>query len=126
MAYCIYTGASVMVQDVKAGELDAEGRMNTFIRALKGGLTTCPIVQRSIDIIKNALHSGHSKPMKLHEIGPDSLMRRYLPAFPYGDAQMNTSNETAHSFVDLDAFALLDSFPENHIHAATGEWGLPQ
>lgn len=51
MAYCIYTAASVSLADVKAGDPGAVRRMQTFLRALQGGLATCPVLQRSLDII---------------------------------------------------------------------------
>lgn len=122
MAYCIYTGASAMVQDVKAGDLDAKSKMTTFLRALKGGLKTCPIVQRSIEIINNGLQGGLSRVPEIDNSAPDTSMRNYLPAFPYRDAQIGPSNETNYSVMDIDTFSWLDSFPENHIDAVTGEW----
>ncbi|PVH70719.1 hypothetical protein DL98DRAFT_436466, partial [Cadophora sp. DSE1049] len=54
MAYCIYTGASVLLPDDKSGDRDARARIDTFLRALEGGRTTCPMVQRSLDIIINS------------------------------------------------------------------------
>ncbi|KAH8812417.1 fungal-specific transcription factor domain-containing protein [Xylogone sp. PMI_703] len=126
MAYCIYTGASVMVQDVNAGDLEAKGKMNTFLRALKCGLKTCPVVQRSIEIIKNGLKNGaQSRAVDIDESLPENTMRNYLPAFPYGDTQMALSNDSSYSLADLDAFALLDSFPENHMDTVAGGWYLP-
>lgn len=124
MAYCIYTAASAMAQDVKSGELEAKVKMSTFLRALKGGLKTCPILQRSIDIINNSLQGSQSWVPEIDNSAPDNSRSNYLPAFPYRDAQMDPSNETNYSFIDLDAFALLDSFPENHIDSVTGEWYL--
>lgn len=116
-----------MVQDVKSGDLEAKVKMSTFLRALKGGLKTCPIVQRSIDIINNSLQGSQAWVPEIeidNPAAPDNSVRNYLPAFPYRDAQMDPSNEANYSFIDLDAFALLDSFPENHIDAVTGEWCL--
>jgi hypothetical protein len=125
MAYCIYTGASVLVQDVKTGDLDARSKINRFLRALKGGLKTCPIVQRSIDIINNGLKGGgQSKTIDDNESASDQIGRNYLPAFPYGDSQLDISNENNFSFSDSDTFALLDSFPDHHIDTTTGEWYL--
>lgn len=115
-----------MVQDVKAGDLEARGKINTFLRALKGGLKTCPIVQRSIDIINNGLSkSGRSRTINVEETPPTNIMRNYLPAFPYGDNQANIADDNSYNLTDLDSFALLDSFPENHIDAVGGEWYLP-
>jgi hypothetical protein len=116
----------IIVQDVKAGDLEAKSKVNTFLRALKGGLKTCPIVKRSIEIINNGLKSGgQSRVVDIDKSVPDSFVRNYLPAFPYGDTQMDLSNENNHSLTDLDAFAFLESFPENHIDTVAGEWYLP-
>lgn len=60
MAYCIYTSASVSLADVKTGDKDASKRMQTFLRALQGGLATCPVLQRSLDIIGNGLKPDFS------------------------------------------------------------------
>lgn len=54
MAYCVYTGASVMVQDVAAGDLETNMKILTFLEVLKEGTTTCPIVQRCLDISTTA------------------------------------------------------------------------
>lgn len=125
MAYCIYTGASVLVPDVNAGDHDAKSKINTFLRALKGGLKTCPIVQRSIDIINIGLKpAGHSKTVDANDLGPDTAVCNYLPAFPYGDNQLDASDENYFNMADGDAFTLLDSFPDHHIDATMGEWYL--
>jgi len=129
MAYCIYTAASAMIQDVKAGDVDASAKMGTFLRALKGGITTCPVVQRSIDIINNSLHTeAPGFPSADDSTSAESLMtRNYLPAFPYRDAQVDYTNEANFGSMDLDAFnsTLLDCFPENHLDNVTSEWYLP-
>lgn len=57
MAYCMYTGASVMVQDVKREDSTAAAPLQTFIRALTCGMASCPIVYRSLDIINKSLQS---------------------------------------------------------------------
>ena len=55
MAYCIYTSASVLLNDVNAGDREAREGMDTLLRALRGGIATCPVLQRSLDIITNNL-----------------------------------------------------------------------
>lgn len=109
IAYCVYTAASATIPDVKAGDLEAKSRMATFHRALKGAITSCPIVQRSIDIINNSLQSDSSDLGPTNEIVDGS--RNYLPAFPY---QSEYSDETMFGNMDFDA-SLLECFPENHI-----------
>ncbi|CZR69962.1 related to pathway-specific regulatory protein [Phialocephala subalpina] len=125
MAYCIYTAASVITQDLKAGDLEATAKMKTFDRALKGGCATCPVVQRSIDIINNSLQHSTIRP------GPESgsqdvgFARNYLPAFPYSDNFPDFPGYTAFSNSDLDA-TLLECFPENHIDInLANEWEWP-
>ncbi|CAK7216506.1 hypothetical protein SCUCBS95973_002821 [Sporothrix curviconia] len=58
MAYCVYTGASVLVQDVKQGcDAAAAAKIQTFLRALRLGVASCPLVRRSLDIITASLGS---------------------------------------------------------------------
>jgi hypothetical protein len=120
MAYCIYTAASAMIQDVKAGDLDAHAKMDTFLRALNGGRTTCPVIQRSLDIINKSL-----EPKAANNINSEGLGRNYLPAFPYHDARKDFTNEETFGNIDLDGFSLLDSFPEYHIDNISAAWYWP-
>ena len=114
-----------MIQDVKAGDLDASAKMSTFLRALKKGVTTCPVVQRSLDIINNSLQSPLAElPSSVIDTA-EGLTRNYLPAFPYRDAQVDYTNVENFGTMDLDAFSLLDCFPENHIVEGTSEWYMP-
>jgi len=130
MGYCIYTGASAVTHDVKAGDVDASRKMQTFLRALQQGTATCPLLQRSLDIINNCLRTSPA-PYAGDTPAEDTLNAitgDYLPAFPYLDLQVgaDSSNQTMDlSVMDLDGFSLLDSFPENHIGTSTAEWYLP-
>lgn len=126
MSYCIYTAASVMIKDVKAGDLQANETMQTFLRALKQGIKTCPLIQRSLDIINNSLQSKTPKLASLNDIftAEGIATANYLPAFPYLDVGFTnqfTADRNATG-IDLDGFSLLDSFPEQHINIETGEW----
>lgn len=128
IAYCIYTGASVMVQDVKVGDVHAGIMMQTFLRALKQGQRTCPLLQRSMEIINNGLRSEMPRFTSTNgQPDPDNLLtRNYLPAFPYRDFQMEFSHANQMSGgMDLDSFSLLDSYPENHIDTGIGSWYMP-
>lgn len=126
MSYCIYTAASVMIKDAKAGDVEANWKMQTFLRALKQGIKTCPLIQRSLDIINNNLQSKTPKLTSLHDIPTTENIAtaNYLPAFPYSDLEFTNqfAAERYSTGMDLDAFSLLDSFPENHVNTATGEW----
>ncbi|KUJ07656.1 uncharacterized protein LY89DRAFT_631273 [Mollisia scopiformis] len=125
MAYCIYTGASVLIQDVKAGDLDADAKMKTFHRALKGGVLTCPVVQRSIDIINNSLKNSTQSSGSDRESHRDGFLRNYLPAFPYSDNYSEFPGYADLGITDFDA-NLLECFPENHIDInLANEWEWP-
>jgi len=131
MGYCIYTGASVMIHDVKAGDTDATQKMQTFLRALQQGTTTCPILQRSLDIINNCLKADpnpYTGNVPRPEDAFNALNGNYLPAFPYLDLQhgADSSDQAVDlNFMDLDGFSLLDSFPENHIGTTPAQWYPP-
>ena len=116
-----------MVPDVKRGDVAASRTIQTYIRALQQAVTTCPVVQRSLDIITSGLQvpQAHETTRSGDENGSETVHgQNYLPAFPYRDAQANTA-ETQAGGVDLDAFSFLDCFPENHLDNVTGEWYLP-
>ena len=126
MAYCIYTGASAIMKDVKDGKNDAKARMETFLRALRGALGTCPVVQRSIDIINNSLQqrqTGGQAAMVNNDVA--EVTPGYLPAFPNHDPQLDIGNMANLGSVAFDAFAFLDCFPENSMNMDIGEWYMP-
>lgn len=136
MVYCIYTGASVIVPDAKAGDLAADARLQTYLRALREGKTTCPLVDRSLDIITSSLNSKdpYTSPSSVEQNRADTtamasgdilMGRNYLPAFPYRDMQVDFSGDPQFVGMDVDPFSLLDSFPENHLDSVTGEWYMP-
>ncbi|KAL4757110.1 uncharacterized protein BDW70DRAFT_118698 [Aspergillus foveolatus] len=124
MSYCIYTGVLVMIKDAKSGDLDANGKIQTFLRALKGGIKTCPLIQRSLVIINNSLQSRTPKLATAYDIPTESCSgtANYLPAFPYTDmaATSHFTTDRNSAGMDLDGFSFLDSFPEQHISTTTG------
>ncbi|KAE8329954.1 fungal-specific transcription factor domain-containing protein [Aspergillus sergii] len=116
MSYCIYTGASVLMQDVKKGDFDAQVKIQTFLQALRQGTTACPVVQRSLHIITNSLRADATNAPDTRPAcapaGPTPLARNYLPAFPYPDLGVGYSADVNHGSTDLDGFTLLDCYPE--------------
>ena len=61
MAYCAYTGATVAMLELYDGVEGSQARVNTFLRALYCVRTSCPGIQRSIDIIIKGLeHVPHA------------------------------------------------------------------
>ncbi|KAK9802157.1 putative Fungal-specific transcription factor domain-containing protein [Seiridium cardinale] len=129
-AYCIYTSASVMVQDAKAGDALASRKTETFLRALNVAAKTCQLIQRSLDIITNSLNAEGTRPAavgKSNQTSENNLLnRQYLPAFLYRDAQINFPSTSNVGGMDIDASSLLDCFPEQHMeNSSTGNWYLP-
>lgn len=117
ICYCIYTGASVIVPDVNSGDLGASTRMQTFLRALHGGAVTCPVVQRSIDIINNNLtpQSRNLDTLQTRDTtNTESAIGRYLPAFPVPENEVNYDMDFNAQDLDIDGFSLLNCFPEYH------------
>ncbi|KAH8690326.1 fungal-specific transcription factor domain-containing protein [Talaromyces proteolyticus] len=130
MAYCVYTAASAIIQDVKEGDANASEKMNTFLRALKGGLTTCPIVQRSIDIINSGLahrplNDAATASSSQFTVGDNNFSTGYLPAFPHHNLQANSMVFDNVGVMDSDSVWLLNCFPENHIDLGNSEWFVP-
>ncbi|KJR88101.1 uncharacterized protein SPSK_07014 [Sporothrix schenckii 1099-18] len=231
MAYCVYTGASVLVQDMKQSrhrrrqDTAAASKIQTFLRALRQGMASCPLVRRSLDIITASLGNSRvvsidrdedeaaateiddvvaaavppatvpdpvmavsppppqpqPRPPPLDDsasssgsVPPDPLsVRNYLPAFPYYHSELgffdgagsgvgniptnantgfntvgsippavanghtNPTTNTIATFspagdtydlaaMDIDAFSLLDCFPENNVDSATAfGWYMP-
>ena len=56
MGYCIYTGASAILEDAKSGQLAAHGILRTYLRALNAGMRKCPLLERSLNIIVKGLN----------------------------------------------------------------------
>ncbi|KAI0466777.1 fungal-specific transcription factor domain-containing protein [Xylaria cf. heliscus] len=51
MGYCIYTGASAILEEAKSHEGNVFTTLQTFLRALNTGRKKCPMLKRSLDII---------------------------------------------------------------------------
>ncbi|KAK5046111.1 hypothetical protein LTR84_008568 [Exophiala bonariae] len=122
MVYCVYTGASALIHDVKSGDTIARTRLNTFVRALEGGRSTCPIVQRSLDIITSNLESN--KTQELAEPSTTAqILDNFLPAFPRQLPQASFMPESQPPFApDSDSHLWLDCFPENNNDLSLEEW----
>ncbi|PVH80506.1 hypothetical protein DL98DRAFT_560308 [Cadophora sp. DSE1049] len=133
IAYCIYTGASAMIQGVKSGDTDANTRMETFLRALNIGVQSCPILQKSLDIINASMATMVPEPQPVPSetevgnvgtVGYDPAFGNFLPAFPYtyNQNQMDFANQDNFGNMDLDSMLMLDCFPENSIDATGAAW----
>lgn len=125
MAYCIYTAASVRVQKLSVYNDDTTSSLSVFLRALKGGLSTCPVLSRSLEIINNSLGSLKARNEQSTVAEVDLAGNSYLPAFPAYDLQMNPAEIAGAGPIDQDAFMLLDCFPESHIDAINNDWYIP-
>lgn len=120
MGYCIYTGASAVVEEAKKGGAEANAAMRTYLRALNTGMKRCPLLERSLNIIIKGL-----KPAPI----PSSLVddntqidtlhpKGRIPAFPYLDPAGHSGldfNVEGIGDSSFDALAMLDCFPELQI-----------
>jgi len=124
MAYCAYTAATVAMLDLHDGTEGSQARVNTYLRALYGVRTSCPGIQRSIDIIIKAFeYRKPSQPQPPTITNPVAVKRTpepdQLPAFPfdefYGSAGLDPFNQTALPFGSLDPFAMDWSLMANDV-----------
>jgi hypothetical protein len=110
IAYTAYCAATVALQDLHEGVEGSQTRVNTYLRALYGVRSSCPGIQRSIDIIIRNLekrapvvdtHTEAAKTPRLPDLDA-------LPAFPF-DANCDLVNFSAG---DIDDFGIasMDSF----------------
>lgn len=129
MGYCIYTGASAVLEDARSsGQGATHPVLRTFIRALQSGITRCPLLEKSLNIIirglsravldpqsavlseaTNADHNGVE--MSTSSTG-GAHINPYIPAFPYLDPQLDFNMNTYFNDNNMNPMALLDCFPE--------------
>lgn len=117
MGYCIYTGASAILEDAKYNKGTADATLRTYLRALNSGMRRCPLLERSLNIIVKGLNSvsgpsrtaldGHGQ-TDGSPAGPIS----YIPAFPYIDQPIDFETNVRLSGVGMDPMAMLDCYPE--------------
>ncbi|KAH7196430.1 fungal-specific transcription factor domain-containing protein [Fusarium flagelliforme] len=120
MAYCTYTAATVVVKDMKDGRPGTKTRFETFMRALNAIRTSCPGIQRSIDILTRGLNSsdGPKTTASNEKNGVEETQsaqgQGQMPAFPYYDFS-DCVETSINPFFDLDSFPQLwfDDFSEN-------------
>lgn len=120
MGYCIYTGASVTLEDVKKNNDAAHATLRTFLRALNTGMRRCRLLERSLNIIiKEMSYSSSSSEQNIFagravqaESAP--VTSGYIPAFPYIDpaAGMDLSIDGHFNRTDLSSMQVLDCYPE--------------
>ena len=117
MGYCIYTGASAILEDAKSNRGNANATLQTYLRALNSGMRRCPLLERSLQIIVKGLNSPHEPsrnvanipgPTEGCSLGPIS----YIPAFPYIDQPVEFEADGRLHGLDMDSMAMLDSYPE--------------
>lgn len=126
MAYCTYTAATVAMLDLHDGIHSSQMRLNTYLRALYSVRSSCPGIQRSIDIIIKAL--AHSRPTKAASPGAVVAPQQPeepapLPMFPFDemyDFNVQGMQEQGDlPFGSLDPFATDWSFMANDIFSQT-------
>jgi hypothetical protein len=126
MGYCIYTGASAMLEHAKKGDEEANRTMRTFLRALHTGSRRCPLLERSLGIILRGLKPDGIQ----HPIEADhQVTSSYIPAFPQsenrGPPNMPGGLEDLDEpgFSGFSGISFLDCYPEMQLNL--GEF-MPQ
>ena len=117
MGYCIYTGASAILEDAKKGHENAHSTLRTFLRALNSGMRRCPLLERSLKIIVKGLNQTRSEGARSVAIGQAETpiaMNGYIPAFPYIDPAVpfDFDMNPFLNGTDMGAIPVLDCFPE--------------
>jgi len=130
MGYCIYTGASAILEDAtNSGLGSSHPVLRTFLRALNTGMRLSPLLERSLNIIIKGLNRVPPQPSSsLDDLShEDNFIPTYpwIPAFPYVDPaisiefDMNPYLRTSN----MGSMAGLDCFPE--VLMDTGETMRP-
>jgi hypothetical protein len=137
MGYCIYTGASVVLEDAKSsGQGVGHPVLRTFLRALNAGMRRCPLLERSLNIIVKGLNRSaperREAPPAARANGSDQdatpvpggaaggvHLNPYIPAFPYLDPPMpfDFSMDACLNEHNINSMAVLDCFPEMQLDA---------
>jgi hypothetical protein len=118
MGYCIYTGASAILEDAKQGNVTAHATLQTFLRALNSGMQRCPLLGRSLNIIIKGMNTTTSQQTaaanSMNKPDTSVTTNSYIPAFPYIDPSVPFDFEINPytSGTNLDSLAVLDCFPE--------------
>jgi hypothetical protein len=123
MAYCVYTGALPVLQEARNGNTEANAKIQTFTRALQAGTKRCPILERSLNIIRKGLtlsaNQQPSSPGNMHVFQEDaSTLHNYMPAFPYfgfSGVDEYRMDPWSPGGMNVDSFSSLDCFPEAHM-----------
>ncbi|EMT68806.1 hypothetical protein FOC4_g10004894 [Fusarium odoratissimum] len=122
MAYCTYTAATVVVQDMKNGRPDTAERFKMFMRALDAITVSCPGIQRSIDILTKGLGTVVEQDQEMSPAVPEQAPQ--IPAFPYTDFGYIFAegvDETSHdTTASSNPFFSLDSFPHLRFDEISG------
>ncbi|KAH6954605.1 fungal-specific transcription factor domain-containing protein [Fusarium avenaceum] len=121
MGYCIYTGASAVLEDAKNNDGSTHPTMQTFLRALNQGMAKCPLLERSLHIIIKGLKQApvyRAPPdQSLSDNAASATINSYIPAFPYlNPVSPNDFDMDSYlNSMSMDAMASLDCYPELQI-----------
>jgi hypothetical protein len=121
MGYCIYTGASVSLEDAKKTNNAEHSTLRTFLRALNCGMRRCRLLERSLNIIiKKMSHAFYDEGVlgnRAPHNGTATDTSGFIPAFPYidpiGAGGMNF--DWYFSGTETSSMNLLDCFPETQM-----------
>ena len=132
MGYCIYTGASAILEDAKNRKGTANSTLKTFLRALNTAMRRCPLLERSLNIIVKSLNkppatreqADNGQAMAFHSTADNHLQPEvdmtantnngFIPAFPYLGSPADMEFDVNQFFAsgDVGSMGMLDCYPE--------------
>lgn len=112
IVYCIYTGSSVLVKDVRSGDQSAAKLLQTYLRAMNEGVTSCPVIQRSLDIVMNGLNLNSQSSVRDPDSGNASAPEVWPSSAPQpSNAPTADDFTTAHPGLNSAEDTSLSSLP---------------
>lgn len=115
MGYCIYTGASAILEEAKSHEGNAFTTLQTFLRVLNTGMKKCPMLKRSLDIIIKGLSKAPEQfSPSADQIQLDAMIAS-ISTFPCYEPTMGLEFNTNSYSCYNNPNSGLDCFPELHM-----------
>ncbi|RYC58969.1 hypothetical protein CHU98_g7242 [Xylaria longipes] len=114
MGYCIYTGASAILEEAKSHKGNAFTTLQTFLRVLNAGMKKCPMLKRSLDIIIKGLSRINEPSNPSAEVQLD-MMLPSISTFPCYEPTIGIEFDINSYSGDSYMNSGLDCFPELHM-----------
>ncbi|KAI1747601.1 fungal-specific transcription factor domain-containing protein [Xylaria castorea] len=115
MGYCIYTGASAILEEAKSHKGNAFATLQTFLRVLNIGMKKCPMLKRSLDIIIRGLSRVNEQSNPSADQAQLDTALASISTFPCYQSTMGIEFDVNLYPGDSYLNPGLDCFPELHM-----------